>query len=168
MGATAPERHREVAVTPLQSDLTRATPRCRSRGNNENAPGATSRSDPSGSLPKPGATLPQRRGEVARVFIPRSDLTTATRRSRSRLHPPERPYHSDAEKSLASSSPGVTSRSDLSRSLLKKRPGSDFSQRLLEVAPDLLFPRIHFYSRAFWSFHYALFTLSKPMFKNPL
>ncbi|KAF3597404.1 hypothetical protein DY000_02024879 [Brassica cretica] len=73
MGATAPERHCEVAVTPLQSDLTRATPRCRSRRNNENAPGATSRSDPSGSLPKPGATLPQRRGEVARVFIPRSD-----------------------------------------------------------------------------------------------
>ncbi|KAF2541239.1 hypothetical protein F2Q68_00030891 [Brassica cretica] len=73
MGATAPERHREVAVTPLQSDLTRATPRCRSRRNNKNAPGATSRSDPSGSLPKPGATLPQRRGEVARVFIPRSD-----------------------------------------------------------------------------------------------
>ncbi|KAF3532038.1 hypothetical protein DY000_02039625 [Brassica cretica] len=73
MGATAPERHREVAVTPLQSDLTRATPGCRSRRNNENAPGATSRSDPSGSLPKPGATLPQRRGEVARVFIPRSD-----------------------------------------------------------------------------------------------
>ncbi|KAF2558332.1 hypothetical protein F2Q68_00014061 [Brassica cretica] len=127
MGATAPERHREVAVTPLQSDLTRATPRCCSRRNNENAPGATSRSDPEGSLPKPGATLPQRRGEVARVFIPRSD-----------------------------------------QSLPKKRPGSDFSQRLLEVAPDLLFTRIHFYSRAFWSFHYARFTLSKPMFKNPL
>ncbi|KAF2551025.1 hypothetical protein F2Q68_00036590 [Brassica cretica] len=83
MGATTPERHREVAVTPLQSDLTRATPRCRSRRNNENAPGATSCSDPSGSqrpaatpsgsLPKPGATLPQRRGEVARIFIPWSD-----------------------------------------------------------------------------------------------
>ncbi|KAF3592474.1 hypothetical protein DY000_02024878 [Brassica cretica] len=73
MGATVPERHREVAVTPLLSDLTRETPRCRSRRNNENAPGATSRSDPSGSLPKPGATLPQRRGEVARVFIPWSD-----------------------------------------------------------------------------------------------
>ncbi|KAF3484615.1 hypothetical protein F2Q69_00055537 [Brassica cretica] len=73
MGATAPERHREVAVTPLQSDLTRATPGCRSRRNNEKAPGATSRSDLSGSLPNPRATLPQRRGEVARVFIPRSD-----------------------------------------------------------------------------------------------
>ncbi|KAF3499941.1 hypothetical protein F2Q69_00040649 [Brassica cretica] len=31
MGATSPERHREVAVTPFQSDLARATPRCRSR-----------------------------------------------------------------------------------------------------------------------------------------
>ncbi|WZZ89225.1 hypothetical protein YC2023_117804 [Brassica napus] len=31
MGATSPERHHEVAVTPFQSDLARATPRCRSR-----------------------------------------------------------------------------------------------------------------------------------------
>ncbi|KAF3560235.1 hypothetical protein F2Q69_00015529 [Brassica cretica] len=30
MGVTSPERHREVAVTPFQSDLARATPRCRS------------------------------------------------------------------------------------------------------------------------------------------
>ncbi|KAF3601389.1 hypothetical protein F2Q69_00035425 [Brassica cretica] len=31
MGATSPERHREVAVTPFQSDLTGATQRGRSR-----------------------------------------------------------------------------------------------------------------------------------------
>ena len=53
MGATSPERHREVAVTPFQSDLTGATQRGRSR---LQRPRATSRSDPSRSLPKPGAT----------------------------------------------------------------------------------------------------------------
>ncbi|WZZ80771.1 hypothetical protein YC2023_101343 [Brassica napus] len=72
MGATSPERHREVAVTPFQSDLTGATQRSRSRLHHPErrdrsdtarslaspSPGATatSRSDPSRSLPKPGAT----------------------------------------------------------------------------------------------------------------
>ncbi|KAF2595372.1 hypothetical protein F2Q70_00044599 [Brassica cretica] len=92
MGATSPERHREVAVTPLQSDLVRATPRCRSRFH----------------------------------------------RSEAR----ERPYQSDAEKSLAFSSLAFSSlggtratRSDVSQRPLQVAPEawSDLSERLLEV-----------------------------------
>ena len=48
---------------------------------------------------------------------------------------------------------------------------SDFSERLLEVAARLLFARIHVYSRAFWSFHYARFyflNLSLSTFCKPL
>ncbi|KAF2605934.1 hypothetical protein F2Q68_00045559 [Brassica cretica] len=91
MGATSPERHREVAVTPLQSDLVRATPRCRSRFH----------------------------------------------RSEAR----ERPYQSDAEKSLAFSSLAFSSlggtratRSDVSQRPLQVAPEawSDLSERLLE------------------------------------
>ncbi|KAF3540748.1 hypothetical protein F2Q69_00024087 [Brassica cretica] len=60
MGATSPERHREVAVTPFQSDLTGATQRGRSHLHH-----------------------PERRSEVARVSITRSDVTGATQRGRS-------------------------------------------------------------------------------------
>ncbi|KAF3495657.1 hypothetical protein DY000_02056126 [Brassica cretica] len=49
MGATSPERHREVVVTPFQSDLTRATPRCRSRHHH---PERCDRSDTARSLAK--------------------------------------------------------------------------------------------------------------------
>ncbi|CAF1725731.1 unnamed protein product, partial [Brassica oleracea var. botrytis] len=60
LGATLPERHRQVALTCL----IRATlPERRGEvarvfiaRRHENGPGATSRSDPSRSLPKPGAT----------------------------------------------------------------------------------------------------------------
>uniref|UniRef100_A0A0D3D954 Uncharacterized protein n=1 Tax=Brassica oleracea var. oleracea TaxID=109376 RepID=A0A0D3D954_BRAOL len=111
MGATSPERHREVAVTPLQSDFARATPRCRSR----------------------------------------------LHRSEAR----KRPYQSDAEKSLAFSLLGGTraTRSDVLQRPLLVAPEawSDLSERLLEVAARLLFARLHVYSRAFWSFHYARF-----------
>ncbi|KAF3535629.1 hypothetical protein F2Q69_00021572 [Brassica cretica] len=96
LGATLPERHRQVALT------------CLTR-----------------------ATLPERRGEVARVFIAgrhESDLTRATQRSRSRFHrweARERPYQSDVEKSLAFSSLGDT-----------RATQSDVSQRPLQVTPE--------------------------------
>ncbi|KAF3577982.1 hypothetical protein DY000_02033700 [Brassica cretica] len=51
MGPTSPERHREVVVTPLQSD--------------------TPMSLAFSSLGGTRATLPERCGEVARVFIAR-------------------------------------------------------------------------------------------------
>ncbi|KAF3602420.1 hypothetical protein F2Q69_00033661 [Brassica cretica] len=55
MGATSPERHREAAVTPFQSDLTGATQRGRSRLHH---PERRDRSDTARSLasPSPGAT----------------------------------------------------------------------------------------------------------------
>ncbi|KAF3574234.1 hypothetical protein F2Q69_00063688 [Brassica cretica] len=108
LGATFPERHRQVALTYL----IRATlPERRGEvarvfiaRTHENAPGATSRSDPSRLLPKPEATLPERRGEVAHVFVAQTheNLPGATSRSDpSRLLP----------------KPGATSRSDYWRSL---------------------------------------------------
>ncbi|KAF3505420.1 hypothetical protein F2Q69_00041945 [Brassica cretica] len=60
MGATSPERHREVVVTPLQSDLARATPRCRSRFHRSEAR--------------------ERRGEVALVFISRRHESDVSQR----------------------------------------------------------------------------------------
>ncbi|KAF3497729.1 hypothetical protein DY000_02052788 [Brassica cretica] len=139
MGATSPERHREVAVTPFQSDLTGATQRGRSR------------------LHHPERRDLERHNEVARVSITRSDATW-----------------SDTASSLASPSPGATQRgrsrratqSDVSQRPLQVAPEawSDLPERLLEVAASLLFARIHFYSRTFWSFHYARFYFSKPMF----
>ncbi|KAF2553934.1 hypothetical protein F2Q68_00036031 [Brassica cretica] len=99
MGATAPERHREVAVTPLQSDLTRATPRCRSRRNNETRP------------ERPVAATPPVAPESW------SDLTTATRRSRSRLHPPERPVAATSPGRSRRNDPGATSPSDYWREI---------------------------------------------------
>ncbi|KAF3552489.1 hypothetical protein DY000_02008492 [Brassica cretica] len=97
MGVTSPERHREVAVTPFQSDLTGATQRGRSR------------------LHHPERRDLERPSEVARVSITRSDVTGATQRGRSRLHHPER-----------------RDQRDTARSLAKKRPGSDLSQRRAE------------------------------------
>ncbi|WZZ63840.1 hypothetical protein YC2023_075210 [Brassica napus] len=90
MGATSPERHREVAVTPFQSDLTGATQGGRSR------------------LHHPERRDLERHSEVARVSITRSDVTGATQRGRSRLHHPERRDRSDTARSLASPSPGAT------------------------------------------------------------
>ncbi|KAF3560808.1 hypothetical protein DY000_02013943 [Brassica cretica] len=71
MGATSPERHREIAVTPLQSDLARATPRCRSRFHRSEARERPHQSDAEKSLAFSSlggtrATLSERRGEVAR------------------------------------------------------------------------------------------------------
>ncbi|CAN6871968.1 unnamed protein product [Brassica oleracea] len=81
----------------------------------------------------------------------------------------ERPHHSDTQRSLG-----------LGRFESDEKAGSNIPQRLPEVAPstqsDLperraevavrrLFGRTYDLSRAFWSFCYARFTLSKPMFK---
>uniref|UniRef100_A0A0D2ZTC3 Uncharacterized protein n=1 Tax=Brassica oleracea var. oleracea TaxID=109376 RepID=A0A0D2ZTC3_BRAOL len=70
----------------------------------ENEPVATSRSDPSRSLPKPGATLPEQRGEVARVFIARRHENGPGTTSRS-------------DPSMSLPKPGATSRSDYWRPL---------------------------------------------------
>ncbi|KAF3552488.1 hypothetical protein DY000_02008493 [Brassica cretica] len=93
----------------------------------------------------------ERHSEVARASITRSDVTGATQRGRSRLHHPEQRDRSDTARSLA--------KSDASQQPLQVTPEawSDLPERLLEVASRLLFARIHFYSRAFWSFHYARF-----------
>ncbi|KAF3513898.1 hypothetical protein F2Q69_00004186 [Brassica cretica] len=107
-GVTFPERHRQVALTCL----IRATlpERCGEVARvfiarrHENGPVTTSRSDPSRSLPKPGATLPERRGEVARVFI-----------ARRHENGPRATSRSDPSRSLPK--PGATSRSDYWRSL---------------------------------------------------
>ncbi|KAF3487666.1 hypothetical protein F2Q69_00055573 [Brassica cretica] len=82
MGATSPERHREVAVTPFQSDLTGVTQLGHSRLHH---PERRDRSDTARSLasPSPGAT----------------------QRGRSRLHLPERRDRSDSVRSLAKSDP---------------------------------------------------------------
>ncbi|KAF3508844.1 hypothetical protein F2Q69_00007617 [Brassica cretica] len=131
MGATSQERHREVVVTPFQSDLTGATQRGRSRLHH---PERRDQSDTARSLasPSPGAT---QRGRS--VSITRSDVTGATQRGRSRR----------------------ATLSDVSQRPLQVAPEawSDPPERLLEVAARLLFARFHFYSRAFWSFHYARF-----------
>ncbi|KAF3536243.1 hypothetical protein F2Q69_00022146 [Brassica cretica] len=108
LGATFPERHRQVALTCL----IRATlPERRGKVDrvfiarrHENGPGATSRRDPSRSLPMSGATLQKRRGEVARVFIARRHENGPGATSRS-----------DPSRSLPK--PGATSRSDYWRSL---------------------------------------------------
>ena len=130
MGETSPKQHREVAVTPFQSGLARATPQCRSHLHRSEA------------REQPYSDVPERHHKVAPA---ESDVTGATQRGRSRR----------------------ATRSDVSQRPLQVAPEawSDLSERLLEVAARLLFARIHFYSRAFWSFHYARFTLSKPMFK---
>ncbi|WZZ27256.1 hypothetical protein YC2023_010657 [Brassica napus] len=54
MGATSPERHREVAVTPFQSDLTGATRLSRSRLHH---PERRDRSDTAWSLANPRVAL---------------------------------------------------------------------------------------------------------------
>ncbi|KAF3553436.1 hypothetical protein F2Q69_00013551 [Brassica cretica] len=92
MGATSPERHREVAVTPLQSDLARATPRCRSRFHCSEARERPYQSDAEKSLAFSSlggtrATLSERRGEVTRVFIAQR-------------------HESDPERRLAATPPG--------------------------------------------------------------
>uniref|UniRef100_A0A0D3CFU9 Uncharacterized protein n=1 Tax=Brassica oleracea var. oleracea TaxID=109376 RepID=A0A0D3CFU9_BRAOL len=69
MGATSPERHREVAVTPFQSYLARATPRCRSRLHRSEA------------QERPYSDVPERHHKVAPAG---SDVTGATQRGRSR------------------------------------------------------------------------------------
>ncbi|KAF3581048.1 hypothetical protein DY000_02032608 [Brassica cretica] len=122
MGVTSPERHREVAVTPLQSDLARATPRCRSRFHRSEA------------RERPYSDVPQRHHKVTPAG---SDVTGATQPSSSRR----------------------ATRSDVSQRPLQVAPEawSDLSKRLLEVAARLLFARLHVYSRAFCSFHYAHF-----------
>ena len=71
--ATSPERHREVAVTPLQSDLARATPRCRSRFHRSEA------------RERPYSDVPQRHHKVA---LAGSDVFRATQPSRSRRNDP--------------------------------------------------------------------------------
>ncbi|KAF3610060.1 hypothetical protein DY000_02047157 [Brassica cretica] len=65
MGPTSPERHREVAVTPFQSDLARATPRCRSRLHRSEA------------RERPYSDVPERHHKVAPAG---SDVTGATQR----------------------------------------------------------------------------------------
>ncbi|WZZ42855.1 hypothetical protein YC2023_039114 [Brassica napus] len=69
MGVTSPERHHEVAVTPLQSDLARATPRCRSRFHRSEA------------RERPYSDVPQRHHKVAPAG---SDVTGATQPGSSR------------------------------------------------------------------------------------
>ena len=97
-------------------------------------------------------------------------------------HIPERPGQSDAPRSLASPWRDDTKRSrerrlrsDTARSLARRRPGSDVFRATQpgrsrrndpgatsrsDVPRSLriyLFGRIHDFSRAFWSFHYARF-----------
>ncbi|KAF3607297.1 hypothetical protein DY000_02046052 [Brassica cretica] len=120
------------------------------------------------------ATSPERRREVAVTHIP------------------ERPGQSDMERSLAflsrdtplratcqSDAPTLRGRSHFhgetkkneARSNLSERPTkvapegrSDLSERHAEVAPRLFACQTHVFLRAFWSFHYARFTLPKPKF----
>ncbi|KAF2538994.1 hypothetical protein F2Q68_00020706 [Brassica cretica] len=97
-------------------------------------------SDPTGATPRSRcalplrATLPERRHEVAHPFF----VWRHKRWTRSDL--PERPPQVAPE------------------------ARSDVLVRLPEVAARRLFGRTYDLSRAFWSFCYACFTLSKPMF----
>ncbi|KAF3601425.1 hypothetical protein F2Q69_00034434 [Brassica cretica] len=107
------------------SDLTGATPRSRYDTPSERlGQSDTPMSHAFSSLGGTRATLPERRGEVVRVFIARrheSDLTRATRRSRSRFHRSEtRERPGATSRSVPSRSltkPGATSRSDYYRSM---------------------------------------------------
>ncbi|CAF1823346.1 unnamed protein product [Brassica napus] len=88
MGATSPERHREVAVTPFQSDLGRAIPRCRSRLHH---PERRGRSDTARSL---AISDPERRDwsdtarSLAKSGPERRLAATPPGRSRSLERPP--------------------------------------------------------------------------------
>jgi len=154
---------------PYQSDLTRAMRRSRSPFH----PGGNRKLIRSDLSERPLQVAPEAQSDLARVtargrscfyrvtttqwsrsdlserptkVAPEtwSDLTRATQRSRSRFH------RSETRK---------RARSDVSQRPLQVAPEawSDLSERLLEVAAHLLIARIHFYSRAFWSFHYARF-----------
>ncbi|KAF3553220.1 hypothetical protein F2Q69_00011482 [Brassica cretica] len=88
MGATSPERHPDVAVTPFQSDVTGKTQRCRSRHHH---PERRDRSDTARSLAK---SDPKRRdrSDTARS-LSKSDpkrrlAATPPGRSRSLDRPP--------------------------------------------------------------------------------
>ena len=89
---------------------------------------------------------PERHSEVARVSITRSDVTGATQRGRSR-RATQRGRSRRATQSDVSQRPLQVSH----------EAWSDLPERLLEVTARLLFARFHFYSRAFWSFHYTRF-----------
>ncbi|KAF2545188.1 hypothetical protein F2Q70_00022057 [Brassica cretica] len=116
-------------------------------------------------------------------FTLRSDLTRARPRGRSpftlrsdflerqgEVAPaPERPHHSDTQRSLGlcQFDSDEQAGSDVPQRLpeVALSTQSDLPERGAEVAARRLFGRTYDLSRAFWSFCYARFTLSKPMFK---
>ncbi|WZY99293.1 hypothetical protein YC2023_071622 [Brassica napus] len=114
----------------------------------------------------------------------RSDSSRATAQSRSRFHVRRHTSRSRSDLSQRPSEVAPEAWSDLSRATgrsrspswfsetrnrsrsdLSQRPSevapeawSDLSERLAEVAARLNFTRTYDFSRAFWSFHYALST----------
>ncbi|KAF2538543.1 hypothetical protein F2Q68_00021734 [Brassica cretica] len=130
-----------------------------------------------------GATLPERRHELARHLrfgatllerdpeVARHLRFGATSKSDKvkLLQLLERPHHSDTQRSLGLCrfESNEQAGSDVPQRLPEVAPStqSDLLERRAEVAPRLLFGRTYDLSRAFRSFCYARFTLSKPMFK---